>query len=53
VAVGLSGERFQLLIGLGFLLIVFFSPDGILGLWEKLRESGRRDPLRDGSGRAP
>ncbi|MEM6356736.1 MAG: branched-chain amino acid ABC transporter permease [Pseudomonadota bacterium] len=48
VAVGLSGERFQLLIGLGFLLIVFFSPDGILGLWQKLRESGQRDPLRDG-----
>ncbi|MEO1277127.1 MAG: branched-chain amino acid ABC transporter permease, partial [Pseudomonadota bacterium] len=48
VAVGLSGERFQLLIGLGFLLIVFFSPDGSLGLWQKLRESGQRDPLRDG-----
>ena len=45
VALGLSGERFQLLVGLGFLIIVFFSPDGILGLWEKLRASGRRDPL--------
>jgi branched-chain amino acid transport system permease protein len=36
-AVGLSGERFNLLIGLGFLLIVFFSPDGVLGLWARWR----------------
>ncbi len=45
VAVGLAGERFQLLIGMVFLLIVFFSPDGILGLWERWRESRGRDPL--------
>jgi branched-chain amino acid transport system permease protein len=37
VAAGLDGQRFQLLIGLGFLLIVFFSPDGVLGLWARLR----------------
>jgi branched-chain amino acid transport system permease protein len=37
VAVGLDGARFQLLIGLGFLLIVFFSPDGVLGLWQRFR----------------
>ncbi len=36
-AVGLSGERFRLLIGLGFLAIVFTSPDGVLGLWERWR----------------
>ncbi len=47
VALGLSGERFQLLIGLGFLLIVFFSPDGLLGLWDRWRSSLRRDPLTD------
>ncbi len=35
VSLGLDGQRFQLLIGLGFLLIVFFSPDGMLGLWER------------------
>lgn len=35
--VGLNQERFQLLIGLGFLLIVFFSPDGVLGLWARWR----------------
>jgi branched-chain amino acid transport system permease protein len=45
-AFGLSGERFKLLIGLGFLAIVFFSPDGVLGLWERWRARlRRRDPL--------
>jgi branched-chain amino acid transport system permease protein len=44
---GMSGERFKLLIGLGFLAIVFFSPDGVLGLWErwKARRLKQRDPL--------
>lgn len=46
VAVGLDGQRFQLLIGIGFLAIVFWSPDGVLGLWRRWRNwSGRRDPL--------
>ena len=47
LAFGLSGERFKLLIGLGFLAIVFFSPDGVLGLWERwrTRRSRARDPL--------
>jgi branched-chain amino acid transport system permease protein len=40
VAIGLDGNRFRLLIGLGFLVIVLFSPDGIVGLWERWR---RRD----------
>ncbi len=53
VTLGAGGERFQLLIGLGFLLIVFWSPDGILGLWEKLRESRARDPLRVRGGDSP
>lgn len=30
-------ERFNLLIGVVFLAIVLFSPDGLLGLWTKLR----------------
>jgi branched-chain amino acid transport system permease protein len=30
-------ERFNLVIGLVFLLIVLFSPDGLLGLWAKLQ----------------
>ena len=50
LAFGLSGERFKLLIGLGFLVIVFFSPDGVLGLWEKYkaRREKSSDPLRGG-----
>ena len=36
VAVGLDGRRFQTLIGLGFLIIVLFSPDGVIGIWRRL-----------------
>ncbi len=53
VALGLAGERFQLLIGMGFLLIVFFSPDGLLGLWDKLKASRNRDPLTGANRRVP
>jgi branched-chain amino acid transport system permease protein len=35
VAVGLDGRRFQTIIGLGFLVIVLFSPDGVVGLWRR------------------
>lgn len=45
IALGLSGERFQLLVGLGFLIIVLFSTDGLLGLWKRLKNSRRKDPL--------
>jgi branched-chain amino acid transport system permease protein len=46
-ALGLSNERFKLLIGLGFLAVVFFSPDGALGLWDRWRARRRQaiDPL--------
>jgi branched-chain amino acid transport system permease protein len=37
VALGLDGSRFRLLIGLGFLAVVFFSPDGVIGLWGRWR----------------
>ena len=30
-------ERFNLVIGSAFLLVILFSPDGLLGLWERLR----------------
>ena len=53
IAVGLSGERFQLLIGVGFLVIVFWSPDGILGLWDRFRENRNRDPLTGRGGDGP
>lgn len=47
---GLSAERYKTIIGLGFLLVVFFSPDGVLGLWDRWRERARkrRDPLTGG-----
>ena len=47
-AIGLSGERFKLLIGMGFLVVVFFSPDGMLGLWEKWQARAKHDPLKGG-----
>ncbi len=53
VAIGLSGERFQLLIGIGFLVIVFWSPDGILGLWQRWQQVRKRDPLLDRGGAGP
>jgi branched-chain amino acid transport system permease protein len=47
VAVGLDGRRFQTIIGLGFLVIVLFSPDGVIGLWRRwlarTRASGGRN----------
>jgi branched-chain amino acid transport system permease protein len=49
-ALDLSSERFKTLIGLGFLAVVFFSPDGVLGLWERWKARRARDPLR-GAGR--
>ncbi len=48
VGIGLPGERFQLLIGLGFLAVVLFSPDGLLGLWDRVR--ARTDRGRDLAG---
>jgi branched-chain amino acid transport system permease protein len=38
VSVGLDGRRFQTLIGLGFLIIVLFSPDGVIGIWRRWSE---------------
>ena len=35
----IARERFNLLIGAVFLAIVLFSPDGILGLWQKIKQS--------------
>ena len=48
-------ERFNLVIGTGFLLIVLFSPDGLLGLWARLRArlgnaAAGPPPVRRGDG---
>jgi len=44
---GLAPDRSKLLVGLGFLAVVYFSPDGVLGLWERARRKmrDRTDPL--------
>ena len=43
-------ERFNTVIGMAFLLVVFFSPDGLLGLWQKAAAKMRR---RDSHGAKP
>jgi branched-chain amino acid transport system permease protein len=40
VSLGLDGNRYRLLIGLGFLVVVLFSPDGVVGLWRRWRSGG-------------
>ncbi|TJV25881.1 MAG: branched-chain amino acid ABC transporter permease [Mesorhizobium sp.] len=48
-AIDLVGaERFNTLIGLVFLVIVFISPDGILGLWAKFKPNFSQESLRPG-----
>jgi branched-chain amino acid transport system permease protein len=51
VKIGLDGNRFRLLIGLGFLAIVFWSSDGVIGLWQRWRQSQRQQADRPGGGR--
>ena len=50
VKLGLDGNRFRLLIGLGFLAIVFCSSDGVIGLWQSWRQRQRSGAARS-SGR--
>jgi branched-chain amino acid transport system permease protein len=49
---GLPGERFKTLIGLVFLAVVFWSPDGVLGLWDRFRNRmrNRANPLLGSGG---
>ncbi len=50
----INRERFNLVIGSVFLAIVLFSPDGLLGLWEKLKARLRsRKPLTSHYRRQP
>ena len=47
VSVGLDGRRFRTIIGLGFLVIVLFSPDGVVGLWRRWVDRERRSARRN------
>ncbi|MEM9707667.1 MAG: branched-chain amino acid ABC transporter permease [Pseudomonadota bacterium] len=42
-------ERFNTVIGLAFLLVVFFSPDGLIGLWQKAAARFGRKSLDRGA----
>ncbi len=46
-------ERFNLVIGVVFLAIVLFSPDGLLGLWAKLRSRFGPNPAPTANQRRP
>jgi branched-chain amino acid transport system permease protein len=43
-------ERFNLVIGTVFLLVVLFSPDGLLGWWSRLRRAAWRAASARGAG---
>jgi branched-chain amino acid transport system permease protein len=49
VAIGLDGRRFQTLVGLCFLAIVLFSPDGVIGLWRRWSARARSSGGRSGA----
>ncbi len=48
----INPERFNTVIGLVFLAVIFFSPDGILGLWERLKQAELNRSLRPASRRS-
>jgi len=52
-ALGFTSMRFNLLVGLGFLAIVMFSPDGVLGLWKRWRHLLDRRTLAGSPERRP
>lgn len=41
-AMGFESTRFNLLVGIAFLIVVFLSPDGLVGLWKRWRDRKRR-----------
>ena len=52
VKIGLDGNRFRLLIGLGFLAIVFWTSDGVSGRWQRWRQGHRPQSDRPSGGRS-
>jgi branched-chain amino acid transport system permease protein len=54
ITVPIVGGSFKTIIGLVFLAIVIVSPDGLMGIWERLtRGRLRRGPTADGPAGAP
>jgi branched-chain amino acid transport system permease protein len=52
--IGFVGPRFHTLIGVVFLAIVLVSPEGLIGLWERLlRAFSRSKPPREGTVERP
>jgi branched-chain amino acid transport system permease protein len=52
--IGFVGPRFHTLIGVVFLAIVLVSPEGLIGLWERLlRAFSRSKPPREGTVELP
>jgi branched-chain amino acid transport system permease protein len=49
---GFSSERFKLIVGIGFLAVVLFSPDGVLGLWDRWRARAARRADQQAGGRS-
>lgn len=45
-----SRERFNLVIGGVFLAVLFLSPDGLLGLWERIKTGARNAAIRTSTG---
>jgi branched-chain amino acid transport system permease protein len=48
----INPERFNTVIGLVFLAVILFSPDGLLGLWDRLKQAGLDQSLRQSSRRS-
>jgi branched-chain amino acid transport system permease protein len=43
-ALGLESTRFNLLVGLAFLVVVLISPDGLIGVWQRWKDRGKAAP---------
>jgi branched-chain amino acid transport system permease protein len=41
---GFESTRFNLLVGVAFLVVVLLSPDGIIGLWKRWRDRNKAAP---------
>jgi branched-chain amino acid transport system permease protein len=47
---GFESTRFNLLVGIAFLVVVLLSPDGIIGLWRRWRDRNKPAAQQSGGG---